>query len=83
MVLNKNRDRLIEGQIAEAFMHEVRKAGDARSLLSHKHFTVDFTLLEAWASSGASGRRTIRHHRRPPAAPRIRPSTFDAISDAT
>ena len=46
----KNRDRLVEGNIADAFLHEVLKAADARGLLSHEHFTVDGTLLEAWAS---------------------------------
>jgi transposase len=49
-VFSKNRDRLIDGQIAEAFMAEVLKAADQRGLLSHEHFTVDGTLLEAWAS---------------------------------
>ena len=49
-VFSKNRDRLIEGQIAEAFMEEVLQAANQRGLLSHEHFTVDGTLLEAWAS---------------------------------
>ncbi len=49
-VFSKNRDRLIGGNIADAFMQEVLKAADARALLSHEHFTVDGTLLEAWAS---------------------------------
>ncbi len=49
-VFSKSRDRLIDGQIAEAFMQEVVKAADQRGLLSHEHFTVDGTLLEAWAS---------------------------------
>ena len=49
-VFSKNRDRLIEGQIADAFMAEVLRAADQRRLLSHEHFTVDGTLLEAWAS---------------------------------
>ncbi len=49
-VFTKNRDRLVEGNIAEAFLHAVLKAADGRGLLSHEHFTVDGTLLEAWAS---------------------------------
>ncbi|MDZ7631969.1 MAG: IS5 family transposase [Gemmatimonadaceae bacterium] len=49
-VFSKNRDRLIEGQIADAFMAEVLRAADERRLLSHEHFTVDGTLLDAWAS---------------------------------
>ena len=49
-VFSKNRDRLIDGQIAEAFLQEVLQAADQRGRLSHEHFTVDGTLLEAWAS---------------------------------
>ncbi len=49
-MFSKNRDRLIEGDIADAFMAEVLRAADQRGLLSHEHFTVDGTLLEAWAS---------------------------------
>ena len=49
-VFTKNRDRLLDGNIAEAFLQEVLKAAEQRGLLSHEHFTVDGTLLEAWAS---------------------------------
>jgi transposase len=49
-VFTKNRDRLLAGNIAEAFLQEVLKAAETRGLLSHEHFTVDGTLLEAWAS---------------------------------
>ena len=49
-VFTKNRDRLLAGNIADAFLQEVLKAAEARGLLSHEHFTVDGTLLEAWAS---------------------------------
>lgn len=49
-VFTKNRDRLLEGNIAEAFLQEILKGADARGLLSHEHFSVDGTLLEAWAS---------------------------------
>jgi transposase len=48
-VFTKNRDRLLAGQIAEAFLAGVLRQADARRLLSHEHFTVDGTLLEAWA----------------------------------
>jgi hypothetical protein len=41
---------LIQGQIADAFLQEVVQAADQRGFLSHEHFTVDGTLLEAWAS---------------------------------
>lgn len=46
----KNRDRLLTGNIAEAFFQEVLAIADANGLLSSEHFTVDGTLLEAWAS---------------------------------
>jgi transposase len=47
---SKNRDRLLDGDIATAFFGEVLAAIDAEGLLSDEHFTVDGTLLEAWAS---------------------------------
>jgi transposase len=46
----KNRDRLLAGDIADAFFAEVLAAIKAEGLLSAEHFTVDGTLLEAWAS---------------------------------
>jgi transposase len=56
-VFTKNRDRLVTGNIADAFLHEILKAADARGLLSHEHFTVDGTLLEAWASQKSFRRK--------------------------
>lgn len=49
-VFTKNRERLLEGEIAEAFFQAVLKQARERNLLSDEHFTVDGTLLEAWAS---------------------------------
>jgi transposase len=49
-VFSKNRDRLLDGDIAQAFFLEVRGDAQAAGLLSDEHFTVDGTLLEAWAS---------------------------------
>jgi transposase len=46
----KNRDRLLQGDVADAFFAEVLAAIRADGLLSDEHFTVDGTLLEAWAS---------------------------------
>jgi transposase len=46
----KNRDRLLDGDIADAFFAEVLAAIKQDGLLSDEHFTVDGTLLEAWAS---------------------------------
>jgi transposase len=46
----KNRDRLLDGDIAAAFFDAVLLHADRERLLSDEHFTVDGTLLEAWAS---------------------------------
>ena len=48
-VFTKNRQRLLDGDIAEAFFEAVLKQARQRDLLSDEHFTVDGTLLEAWA----------------------------------
>ncbi|MBI4459067.1 MAG: IS5 family transposase [Acidobacteria bacterium] len=47
---SKNRERLLQGDVAEAFFDEVLREAGERDLLSREHFTVDGTLLEAWAS---------------------------------
>src|SRR5467141_1510182 len=49
-VFTKNRERLLDGDIAEAFFQAVLQQARERDLLSDEHFTVDGTLLEAWAS---------------------------------
>lgn len=46
----KNRERLLDGDIAAAFFQAVLIQADTAQLLSDEHFTVDGTLLEAWAS---------------------------------
>ena len=45
----KNRERLLAGDIAQAFFTRVLAQARERNLLSTEHFTVDATLLEAWA----------------------------------
>jgi transposase len=47
---SKNRDRLLDGDIAREFFAEVLKIAREHDLLSDEHFTVDGTLIEAWAS---------------------------------
>lgn len=54
----KNRDRLLDGEIATAFFEAVRLHADSAQLLSYEHFTVDGTLLEAWASHKSFKPRT-------------------------
>jgi transposase len=49
-VFSKNRDRLMEHAVVEAFFSEVMRLADANGLLSKEHFSVDGTLIQAWAS---------------------------------
>jgi transposase len=71
---SKNRDRLLDGDIAAAFFDAVLIHADRERLLSDEHFTVDGTLLEAWASqksfqprdqdppTGGGGNPTVNFH---------------------
>ncbi len=56
-VFTKNRDRLLSGQIHEAFFAAVLDQAEQREVLSSEHFTVDGTLIEAWASQKSFQRR--------------------------
>jgi transposase len=47
---SKNRDRLLEGEIAYRFFEEILAIAKRHDLVSQDHFTVDGTLIEAWAS---------------------------------
>jgi len=47
-VFSKNRDRLLTSDVAQQFFAEVNK--QARRFMSDEHFTVDGTLIQAWAS---------------------------------
>jgi hypothetical protein len=47
-VYSKNRERLLKEEIAESFFQRVLER--ARPFMSDEHFTVDGTLIEAWAS---------------------------------
>lgn len=53
----KNRDRLLAGDIARQFFDAVLRQARARRVLSDEHFTVDGTLLEAWAGQKSFVRR--------------------------
>jgi transposase len=46
----KNRDRLLEAEVAKEFLARVIEQARAKGLTSDEHFTVDGTLLDAWAS---------------------------------
>ena len=47
---SKNRDRLVGGDVAARFLQAVLRGARVRRLLSDEHFSVDGTLIEAWAS---------------------------------
>jgi transposase len=49
-VFCKNRDRLLDGDIAAKFFASLLNLPQVRKLLSSEHFSVDGTLIEAWAS---------------------------------
>jgi transposase len=73
-VFTKNRERLLQGEVAEKFFQQVVEQARGQGLLSDEHFTVDGTLIEAWANrrsfhpkdqppergSGARGRKLLR-----------------------
>jgi transposase len=63
-VFTKNRDRLLEADIAKEFLARVVAQAQAQGLTSDEHFTVDGTLLEAWA-----GAKSFREKEGKPAPP--------------
>src|SRR5215472_9502485 len=56
-VFTKNRDRLLDGDVAREFLCEVVRQAQEKKLTSDEHFTVDGTLVEAWASLKSFQRR--------------------------
>ena len=60
----KNRDRLLDGDIARAFFEDIVAQARGQRLLSDEHFTVDGTLLEAWV-----GQKSFRRKGQPPSPP--------------
>ena len=78
-VFSKNRDRLLEADVAAKFLSAVLANPQVRPLLSDEHFSVDGTLIEAWASMksfrakdgsdepptpGRNGERDFHHEKR-------------------
>jgi transposase len=49
-VFSKNRDRLLAGEVAQRFLAELVALPEVRRLITSEHFSVDGTLLQAWAS---------------------------------
>ena len=62
-VFTKNRERLLDGDIAGAFFRAVLQQAGEKNLISGEHFTVDGTLLEAWASAKSFQRKMARLRR--------------------
>ncbi len=56
-VFTKNRDRLLDGEVAQAFFELVLDQARGKCLLSNEHFTVDGTLIEAWAGQKSFQRK--------------------------
>jgi len=73
-VFSKNRERLMAGEVAQKFFQQVREQAQRAGLLDDEHFSVDGSLIEAWASresyvekkdapergTGARGRKLLR-----------------------
>jgi transposase len=65
----KNRERLLQGEVAQAFFQEVLKLAGEHDLLSDEHFTVDGTLIEAWASLKSFKKKDAAQTTPPPPDP--------------
>jgi transposase len=78
-VFTKNRDRLLEADVAREFLASLLSLSKVKRLLSNDHFSVDGTLIEAWASmksfrpkggsgeppaGGRNGERNFRREKR-------------------
>jgi transposase len=68
-VFTKNRDRLLAGEVATAFFEQVLAQAKAQRLLSDEHFTVDGTLIEAWAGQKSFKKKTDAAPTPPPDDP--------------
>jgi transposase len=68
-VFSKNRERLLAGEVAQAFFDQVLAQARKRELLSDDHFTVDGTLIEAWAGQKSFKRKAAEAPSPPPDDP--------------
>src|SRR5216683_617910 len=68
-VFTKNRERLLEGDVAQGFFTAVVGQARAHGLLSDEHFTVDGTLIEAWAGHKSFKRKENPGQHTPPDDP--------------
>ena len=63
---SRNRDRLLEHDVAKKFFAAVVEQARGAHLMSHDHFTVDGTLIEAWASLKSFRRKDEKKDDRDP-----------------
>src|SRR5258708_1924429 len=68
-VFTKNRERLLAHDVAGKFFHEVVGQARAARLISSEHFTVDGTLIEAWASLKSFRPKSGKGRKPPPDDP--------------
>src|SRR5216117_3543330 len=80
-VFTKNRERLLRGDVAEAFFQQVLGLARAEQLLSDEHFSVDGTLIQAWAGQKSFVRKGTTPP--PPADPGNPTVNFHGESAAT
>ena len=73
-VFTKNRDRLLEGDIATEFFQSILRQAKQKRLLSAEHFTVDGTLIEAWAGQKSFQTKDDNSPQPPPPAPGSNPT---------
>ncbi len=68
-VFSKNRERLMEHEVAKEFLCQVVEEAKTAGLISDEHFTVDGTLIEAWASMKSLRPKSEKEERPPPDDP--------------
>ena len=68
-VYSKNRERLLKADVAEAFFKEVVGIAKRHGFLSDEHFTVDGTLIEAWAGQKSFKKKEGKEASTPPDDP--------------
>jgi transposase len=77
-VFTKNRERLLDAELAQRFFNQVVTQARAQGLISAGHFTVDGTLIEAWA-----GQKSFQRTQGKPTPPRTTPGTRASTSAAS
>jgi len=63
-VFTKNRERLLQAEVAHKFLTELLNHKEVRGLLSDEHFSVDGTQVAAWASRASAPRTALTSRRR-------------------